>query len=695
MTLFKNTTYTVGDLVHRIQRGEVGLPDLQRPFVWDASKVRDLFDSLYRGFPVGSLHLWETGAQAGARQIGDDRKQTIPHLLVVDGQQRLTSLFAAITGSAVVNEKYQEVRVRIAFRPADGAFQVCDAAIEKDPEYIPDISLVLGQRGTNKTINRFLSRLGERRTVDEDEQDHLATAIDQLHDILGYTFHAVELSSSVEPEAVADIFVRINSKGTPLNQSDFILTLMSVFWDSGRRELEQFSRSSRVPSTTSASSFNWHLQPRPSQLLRTSIAVAFRRAVLKAVYSLLRGHDMRGGMLDSAQREEQFARLQRAQEQVLDISNWHEFLRCLEHAGFRSARIISSQNTIVYSYALWLIGRIDHGIAPERLRDAVARWFFMAQITSRYTGSFESRAEADLALLGPGEVRNGDEFLRRMDKVVSDTLTHDFWKITLPNDLSTSASGSPALFSYLAALNILDADVLLSKTKIRSQMDPALLANNTVERQHLFPRGFLRNSLGLQTVKEINQIANMAIVEWASDVVIGDRAPSEYWPEQVRAARLSESRLDKQRYLHAVPDGWEKLDYDTFLEQRRRGMAAVVHDAFDKLGEVSYQPHYDPPTRTYVERDHDMSGGKVTVLGDLLTSGLIEEGARMYAAEADVAATILADGRIRMDGEIYPSLATASVAAGAAGNIENFWQVETKGGVTSLRELFIRYRRLS
>lgn len=695
MTLFKNTTYTVGDLVQRIERGEVGLPDLQRPFVWDASKVRDLFDSLYRGFPVGSLHLWETAAEPSARQIGTDGKQTIARLLVVDGQQRLTSLYTAITGRTVVNEKHEELRIRIAFRPSDGVFRVCDAAVEKDSEYIPDISSVLSQRGTNRSINRFLARLSERREVNDEEQDHLAAAIDQLHDILGYTFHAVELSSSVEPEAVSDIFVRINSKGTPLNQSDFILTLMSIFWDSGRRELEHFSQSSRTPSVTSLSSFNWHLQPRPSQLLRTSIAVAFRRAVLKSVYALLRGHDMRGGMLDSTQREEQFTRLQHAQKHVLDLSNWHEFLRCLEHAGFRSGRIISSQNTIVYSYALWLIGRIDHGIPPERLREAVARWFFMAQITSRYTSSFETRVEADFALLDPRETRDGDEFLRRMDKVVSDTLTNDFWSITLPNDLSTSASGSPALFSYLAALNILDADVLLSKTKIRSRMDPAILANHTVERQRLFPRGYLRKVFGIRTVKEVNQIANMAVVEWSTDTPIDDRAPSEYWPEQVRLARIPGSRLDKQRYLHALPDDWEQLDYDTFLEQRRIRMAKVIEDAFGKLAEVSYQPHYEPPTRTYVEHGYDMQGSKLAGISDLIASGLIREGARMYAAEEDIAATILADGRIEMDGELYSSLTTASVASGATGSSEDFWQVETKEGVVSLRELFIRYRRLS
>jgi len=95
ITLFKDTTYSVSLLMESIGRGEVALPDIQRPFVWQASKVRDLFDSMYKGFPVGYLLFWETGVEPGARQIGGNGKDAVARLLIVDGQQRLTSLFAA------------------------------------------------------------------------------------------------------------------------------------------------------------------------------------------------------------------------------------------------------------------------------------------------------------------------------------------------------------------------------------------------------------------------------------------------------------------------------------------------------------------------------------------------------------------------------------------------------------------------
>jgi Protein of unknown function DUF262 len=109
-TLFRDTTYSTYGLIESIKRGAVALPDIQQPFVWSASKVRDLLDSMYKEFPVGYLLFWETGADPGARQMGVGDKQAVPALLIVDGQQRLTSLYAVMTGSKVVRQDYTEAR---------------------------------------------------------------------------------------------------------------------------------------------------------------------------------------------------------------------------------------------------------------------------------------------------------------------------------------------------------------------------------------------------------------------------------------------------------------------------------------------------------------------------------------------------------------------------------------------------------
>ena len=142
-TCFKRVDYDLAGLLHYIDIGDIGLPDIQRPFVWPNSKVRDLFDSMYKGFPVGYLLFWENTAVLGTKQIGVGMKQRdVPSRLIVDGQQRLTSLYAVFRGHKVLDEDYRERQIEIAFRPQDGTFEVLDAAIRRDPEWIPNLCTV-------------------------------------------------------------------------------------------------------------------------------------------------------------------------------------------------------------------------------------------------------------------------------------------------------------------------------------------------------------------------------------------------------------------------------------------------------------------------------------------------------------------------------------------------------------------------
>lgn len=689
-TLFKDTTYSAFGLIEDIKQGEVALPDIQRPFVWGASKVRDLLDSMYKGFPVGFLMFWETGAEAGARQIGVDAKPKVPRMLVVDGQQRLTSLYTVMTGSKVIRDDYSEGRIRIAFRPADAMFAVADAATDKDPEFIPDISALWVPGERKNVLRAFLRRLEAKRELSEAETDRLDEAIDRVHDLRDYPFKAVELAAAVQEEQVAEVFVRINSEGVTLNQADFILTLMSVFWEKGRRQLEDFSRGCKVPTLSSASPFNWYIQPSPAQMLRVSVALAFRRAVLKHVYTLLRGKDMDTGKPDPDRRSAQFARLQQAHEKVLDLTNWHEFLQCLERAGFRGAKMISSDNALLFSYALWLFGRVDYGIPLDRLRELIARWFFMAHTTGRYTGTFETRFEQDTARFADLKPGDADGYIRVLSKIIDDTMTADYWAITLPNDLATSASKSPALLAYIAALNIFDADALLSVGKVRARLDPAVTAKKGIERHHLFPRAYLRSQLKVTDNREINQIANMALVEWADNIAISDDAPAIYWTAQLSAKNLPGEMLNRQLYWHALPRGWQDMNYQAFLAERRKLMAQVTRDAYTKLSDHGYTPVY--PEAGHL-RDDDQPGGRAHYgvnVADLIESELLPAGTTLSAAQRDLdaIATVLPDGKIAYADEIYNTPSGASdAAAGGSTNGWTFWVADTPEGRFTLAAL--------
>ncbi len=139
-------------------------------------------------------------------------------------------------------------------------FAVADAATDKDPEFIPDISALWVPGERKNVVCAFLQRLEAKRELSEAETDRLDETIDRVHDRRDYPFKAVELASAVQEERVAEVFVRINSEGATINQADFILTLMSVFWEKGLRQLEDFSRGCKVPTLSSASPFNWHIQ---------------------------------------------------------------------------------------------------------------------------------------------------------------------------------------------------------------------------------------------------------------------------------------------------------------------------------------------------------------------------------------------------------------------------------------------------
>ena len=579
-TVFTKVDYDLGALVKYIALGEIGLPDIQRPFVWKNAKVRDLFDSMYKGYPVGYLLFWQSALADASRTIGTDNKQKPPRLVIVDGQQRLTSLYAVIKNISVLRENFESEHIQIAFNPLEEKFEVADAAICRDKSFIPDISVLWNADAKIiRIIRDYLENLRTGREINEAEELAIEDRILKLQGLMGFPFTALELASDIDEEAVSDVFVRINSKGTPLNQADFILTLMSVFWDEGRAALEGFCRESRKPSKGTASPFNHFIEPSPDQLLRVGVGVAFKRARLKYVYSILRGKDLETEKFSTERREQQFELLKDAQQRVLNLQYWHDFMNCIRQAGFRSGKMISSQNNLLFSYMLYLIGRTEYKVPEFDLRRVITRWFFMSAVTGRFTGSPESAMEFDLARLR--DVDTGDGFVKTLSQICDIKLTNDFWAVSLPNDLATSSPRSPSLFAYHAALVLLDARALFSNIKVADLLDPSMHAHRAaVERHHLFPKGFLSKQ-GITDTRDTNQIANYALVEWGDNTDISDQAPLNYLPDI--KARFSQVELGRMYRLHALPPNWEHLDYQEFLEKRRELMAQVIAEGYATL----------------------------------------------------------------------------------------------------------------
>jgi hypothetical protein len=580
VALFTTTNYPVNALIEDIDLGKIGLPELQRPFVWQNVYVRDLFDSIYRGYPAGFLLFWETGADTDLRGIGTKNLNAIPKLAIVDGQQRLTSLYAVLKGAEVVRSNFKKEKIRIAFNPLSERFDVADAAIQKDKSYIPDVSL-LWRPGTDlfEIADAYIEGLSEVRELDSDQIRLAKSAIGRLQKLPDFQFVALTLASSVDAETIAEVFVRINGKGKTLNQADFILTLMSVFWDEGRAELEAFAMQATRPSEGQASAFNHFIKPAPDQLLRATLGLSLKRARLENVYSALRGRDAKTGVDNPEKRDEQFGLMREGQKAALNLGNWHHFMSSLTLAGYRGEKMISSRMAVIYSYVLYLIGIRDYSIPREEIRQAIAEFFFMAALTGRYTTSPETRFDSDLSKVR--DLTDAASFLAKLREMCATTLTGDYWSITLPSDLATSASQGPSLFAYQAALIKLDALALYSPIKIAAMVDPAVKGSKAaLERHHLFPRGYLEE-IGITDLKQINQIANTAAVEWPANIKIGKKSPAEYVPPLDHA--LTAAQREQLYFWHALPPLWWELAYEDFLIERRSRMAKVIRAAWMQL----------------------------------------------------------------------------------------------------------------
>jgi len=587
---FSHTQYPVNALIEQIDSGDLRLPDLQRPFVWKRSKVRDLFDSLYRGYPAGYFLLWSTQAPVDSHSVATSSGSSSGLKMIVDGQQRLTSLYAVMKGRPVINEDNDEQIIRISFNPLTEEFAVADAARENDPEWLTSISEIwTSAAGEYAFISSFITDLSATREVSATEQQKIGESLGHLGALKNFQFSALELSSDLDIDEVAEVFQRINSTGIPLNSADFILTIMSVHVKEARHQLEDFARAAKQPSTSGPSPYNHFLSPSPDQLLRVAVGLGLDRGVLQNAYQSLRGRDPKTKVVSVATREENFSKLLTAQEHVLNLTNWHDYMVCVKRAGYRSGDMLTSTNNFLYCYLVYLKGRVEYGVGSNELREAVARWFFMSSLTGRYTGSPETILESDLRRFS--EAESADDFVAIIDHVIETQLTADFWTVTLPDLLDSSGNYSPYLFAYYASLNLLDAKALFSKMKINDLFDPGLKqTKHPVERHHLFPKAYL-SSIGIVGTTRTNQMANFAFVEWADNIAISDKKPAEYFPEYLD--QLAPTDREQAAFWHALPPGWENMEYFDFLRERRKRMADVVRVAFKHLqsgGDVETKP---------------------------------------------------------------------------------------------------------
>ncbi|MST73382.1 GmrSD restriction endonuclease domain-containing protein [Olsenella porci] len=588
--LFDNIPSKVEDLLRDVELGKIGLPDLQRLFVWPDSKVRDLLDSMLKGYPVGYIMLWSSPDEYGnAKHIGGNEKAyKEPDDLVIDGQQRLTALLAALHGTRVRDKNYRDRTIKISFNPLTGEFAVWTQAYERNTEWISSVSSVF-EADRNHSVSKFRKsfirqadegrRRNDRPELTDEEEDLVEENLNDLLNLGIYTLPTLKISSKADEEDVAEIFVRVSSGGTKLTEKNFIETLLAVFDNEVHSRIDSFCAESRVPKDGTA--YNQIIEVDPSHLIRVAVGVGFRHARLKYAYMLLRGKDLKTGITSSKTREENLEMFKRSLDLALNLNNWHAFLNLFGKAGYLKGSIVASTNAVVFSYVLYLIGKYDYKVPPFELNKVITKWIFMSTITGFYTGSTESEVEKQFADLR--DVTTAEGFVTYLETAIETRLTDDFFTYSLPSSLEGSSANSPSWFGYVASLIVLGTPMLFSTSPLAQYFAiGASGKKNAVDKHHIYPKSYL-TKIGYDNDRDRNQIANFTYLDYNTNIEIGDQAPSEY----VAAFR---ERLGEEGYArtcedNALPLGFESLEYPVFLAKRRVLMAGTVRKAYERLCE--------------------------------------------------------------------------------------------------------------
>ena len=579
-----------------VKSGEIAIPEIQRPFVWGSSKVRDLMDSLYQGFPVGYIIAWRNPTvKLKDGSLAEGKK------VLIDGQQRVTALRAAIVGEQVVNQDYKQVRIRIAFQPLLERFEVANPAIDKDKAWLADIAPIInGEVKPHKVVREYLEANPKA------DEDLIYERLDRLTDIVKKQVGLIELAPDLDIETVTEIFIRINAKGVVLSQADFVMSKIAAneefYGNTLRKAIDYFCHLAVAPefyphieqndtaftATDYFSSMRWlrHenddlYDPSYSDMLRVAFTTRFNRGRLADLVGLLSGRNFETRSYEKEIEEQSFNTLSEGVKEFINETHFKRFLMIVRSAGFVDQSMVKSRNALNFAYILYLKLKRDLGNDP-RIESWVRRWFVLSILTGRYSGSPESRFDKDIKAI------HERPFVEFIADVEAADLSEAFWDVRLVQNLATNSVNAPAFKVFLAAQVTGGDKGFLSKDISVRDM---LIHHGDLH--HIFPRDFLKKQ-GL-TQSRYNQVANLVMVQQEINIKIGNRAPIDYMNsvfgqcesgDPVYGVITDRTELLENLAANGLPSelGCYDFDhYDVFLASRRKAMAKKVKDYYWKL----------------------------------------------------------------------------------------------------------------
>ena len=590
------TPHSIQTLLTWVQSNEIAIPEIQRPFVWEATKVRNLLDSLYQGYPVGYLIAWRNPTiklKDGTTSAGKR--------ILIDGQQRVTALMASLLGIEVLTEDYETVQIRIAFNPQTEAFEVANPAIRKNPIWISDVGVMF------KPETSIFQLVTEYCVANPDcIQDNIFSVIEKLRGITHNHVGIIELAEDLDIETVTEIFIRVNSAGSPLSQADFAMSKIAVNETYGgnmlRKAIDYFCHLAVSPEFLAkikkgdvkfvASEFydkiKWIADvnddiydPTYTDMLRVAFTSEFGRGKLQDLVALLSGRNFETKQYEEVIAEDSFGRLKNGILAFANKTHFDRITMILRSAGFITSDLIGGRNVINFAYIIYLRGRAEQVPAAD-LERLVRRWFVMSVLRGRYSGSPESQFDFDIRQISARGV------VDYVESVIPNELPESFWTGMLPQFMDTSSISSPYFLCYKAAQVKLGDKGFLSR-----DITVTDLLLNRADIHHVYPRQHLKD-MGLSR-GTYNQIANYVVAQSEINIAIGAKSPEVYFGELAQqhsggtkkyGGITTKDDLIANLRMNCIPvsmlDG-DIPDFDKFLEERRKLMAWKIKSWFNTL----------------------------------------------------------------------------------------------------------------
>ncbi|MCS7258174.1 MAG: DUF262 domain-containing protein [candidate division WOR-3 bacterium] len=593
---YRISNITVNDIFYWYRQQEIAIPEIQRPFVWDSTQVRDLFDSLYQGYPIGYLIVWKNpNVRLKDGGISEGKK------ILIDGQQRIMSLLTAILGIEIINKNYKKQRIVISFNPQTEKFEVYNPAIAKDPSWITDIGpIIRNDIGLIKSVQEYLNKNPNAN------RNQVEIVLEKLRNIINKPIGVVELSHDLDIETVTEIFIRINSKGMVLNQADFAMSkIASNETYNGpmlRRCIDYFCRASTSPefiddikrndpdfaNSEFFKKIKWLrnetdelYDPGYADLLRVAFTLEFNRGRLADLVSLLSGRNFETKTYEEEIVKESFNKLKNGVLNFINETNFKRFIMIIKSAGFITPDMIRSKNVLNFAYILYLKLR-SLGYNPADIEKYVRKWVVLSILTDRYSASLESQIDFDIRNIA---TRRFEDFLADVE---SAQLSDAFWKSGLVQKLKTSVSSSPYFNVYLAAQVKFNDKGFLSRDITVKDL---ILQKGDIH--HIFPKEYLK-SRGMKR-DQYNQIANYCYTQSEINIKIKNSSPKEYFSvvfKQCKGGKLKLGGIDNIETLkqnleeNCVPEEIKDMEfeqYEDFLEKRRALMAKKIKEYYYSL----------------------------------------------------------------------------------------------------------------